>query len=144
MAQSSRTSDGPLWAAQKAIYAALRADAPLRALLAEEGIYDGAPQKAKFPYITFGGARLSMTGASEEEGVLQEMRLLIWSHKEGGGEARRILDALAKTLLSPSLQIPSHTLIAIRMESVSLEKEQNGEIWQGVATFQIHTEPPPS
>ena len=135
--------DGALWAAQKAIYAALRADDALRKLLANDGIYDGAPQNAAFPYITFGRGSFTLPGASPEEGAEQEMQLLVWSHQEGGGETRRILDALQKAIRDNPPTIQDHNLVSIQMRSASWERRQDGEHWIGVATFRILTEPKP-
>lgn len=80
-------------AAQKAILAALKADASLVGLV-DGRIYDRVPPVPTFPYITFGPEDWVTADAeciSAEEGTVQ---IDVWSRNMGVIEAKRIIGAV--------------------------------------------------
>lgn len=69
---------------QKAIFAALKQDGPLTALLGGEKIFDQVPPKASFPYVTFGRTSLYDWSTGTESGTEQLFTLHVWSKARAG------------------------------------------------------------
>lgn len=90
---------------QTAIYDALVADVGVGALVGDR-IYDGAPEKAAFPYITFGPTQQIMDDMDCVEGERHYIQLDAWDRSQGRKvNAKRISDAVKAALHDKSLSL---------------------------------------
>lgn len=75
-------------AIQKAVYAALAADADIAALVSTR-IYDHAPQNTAFPYIVFGQPLALQYDTQTTNGVDQEVWIDVWDRPAAGVVGRK-------------------------------------------------------
>lgn len=133
----------PTWEMQKAIYATLKADSALVALLGGERIYDEVPRGAAFPYVTFGPSTTRDWSTGTETGAEHLITLRAWSKAGGEKEVHLLLDALRAALHETSLAITDHRLVSMRHETSDALRGADGETYQGIARFRAVTEPLP-
>ena len=77
------------WSLQKAVFAALAADAPLVALLGAARIYDDVPQASDFPYLTFGQSTARDWSTASDDGTEHTITLNIWSQAKAATRCTR-------------------------------------------------------
>jgi hypothetical protein len=129
------------WSLQKAVFAALAADAPLIALLGAARIYDDVPQAADFPYLTFGQSTARDWSTASEDGSEHTITLNVWSQAKGRNEVHEIMAAARTALHGAPLTLDGHRLINLRHESSEARRAPDGETYQGIARFRAVTEP---
>jgi len=129
------------WELQKAIYAALRADAPLAALLGAARIYDDVPRGAAFPYVTFGPSTTRDWSTGTETGAEHIVTLRAWSKAGGEREVHQILDTVRAALEGATLAIEGQRLVNFRYEASETQRGADGETFAGAARFRAVTEP---
>jgi Protein of unknown function (DUF3168) len=130
----------PDFALQKAVVAALRADAALGALIGT-AIYDDPPREAAFPYVSLGAASLADGDTASERGYVHLFHLDIWSRQGGRKEVRAILGAIEAVLHDASLALDGHSLVNLRFEFADIFRDEDGETMRGVVRYRAVTEP---
>ena len=75
------------WALQQSIFATLTADTALLALLGAPRLYDDVPQRADFPYLTFGQSVARDWSTGSEDGNEHILTLHVWSQANGKRQA---------------------------------------------------------
>lgn len=134
-------SDASL-ALQKAIVAALKADAHLKVLIGDPPrIYDDPPRDAPFPYVTIGASTLADWDTSEAPGFEHAILLHAWSRYGGRREARLIQGALHAALHERALSLDGHRLANLRFEFADVFRDEDGETAHAVMRFRAVTEP---
>lgn len=133
----------PSWELQKAVYAALVADAPLVALLGGARIYDDVPRAAITPSVTFGPSTTRDWSTGTEQGAEHLFTLRVWSKSGGEKETHEILAAVRTALHEASLSLVGHRLVSLRHETSDAVRGADGESYQGIARFRAVTEPLP-
>jgi hypothetical protein len=124
---------------QKAVYAALTADATLMAMVT--GVYDRVPERTALPYLLFGQgeARDASTGTTEEE----EARLELLAYSREGGR-KQALDILERVHLLLHRQSPvlsgGYRLVWLRVEQAGAQMQSDGMTWRGIATLRAWVE----
>jgi hypothetical protein len=131
----------PAWELQKAIYAALIADAPLVALLGGTRIYDDVPRGAAFPYVAFGPSTARDWSTGTEVGSEHLLTLRVWSKAGGEKEVHGVLDAIRAALHEAALTLTGHCVVSLRHETSDAMREPDGETYHGTARFRALTEP---
>lgn len=131
------------WALQKAIHAALTADATLVGLLGGPQVFDDAPQATVFPFITLGTSSERDWGTATEDGGEHVVTLHVWSRKAGRREAREIMDAVRQALHDRELGLSGHRLINLRQEFAEARRDPDGETYHGIIRLRAVTEPAP-
>jgi hypothetical protein len=126
-------------AIQKAIYAALTADAGAGALIGDR-IYDVAPRDAVFPYATIGKATQSDWSTGTEEGAEHRLTLDVWSRAHGKSECHAIAEAIRLALHDAALALEGHALVNLRFESADVARDPDGLTFHGVLRFRAVTE----
>ena len=127
-------------ALQSALVAALRADAPLTALLGGQAIHDGAPQGAGFPHVSL--ADLTSLDYGDVSGERQEhyATLLVWSRQGGRRQALEILGAVTAVLDGAPLALASHRLVNLAVERTEARRQADGATWRGLMRVRAVTE----
>ena len=127
-------------ALQKAIHAALVADAGVGALVGDR-IFDVVPRAATFPYVTLGDARVADWSTGTEAGAEHRLALHVWSRERGKTECWAVLEALEAALHDAALALDGHALINLRVETADVGMDRDGITWHGVARLRAVTEP---
>ena len=127
-------------ALQTALIAALRADAPLTALLGGEAIHDGAPQGAGFPHVALADLTSLDYSDSSGEGEEHFATLLVWSREGGRRQALEILGAMTAVLDGAALSLASHALINLAVERTEARRQPDARTWRGLMRVRAVTE----
>jgi hypothetical protein len=129
----------PSLALQKAVFAALIADAGVGALVGDR-IHDAAPRNAAFPYVTFGDARVADWSTGTEAGEEHRLTLYVWSRERGKAECWAAVEALRAALHEAALDLEGHALVNLRFEAADVGQDRDGITWRGVVRFRAVTE----
>jgi hypothetical protein len=130
----------PSLALQKAVFAALVADADVGGLIGDR-IYDAAPRNATFPYLSFGEASVLDWSTGTEEGAEHRLVLHIWSRERGKKESYGIMAAITPVLHDATLTLDGHRLVNLRFAFGDAGRDADGITWHGVLRFRAVTEP---
>ena len=130
----------PSLSLQKAVYAALVADAGVGALIGDR-VFDAAPRNAAFPYATFGDARAADWSTGTEAGAEHRLVLHVWSRERGKAECWATLEAIRNVLHDAALDLDGHALVNLRLEATDVGQDRDGITWHGVARLRAVTEP---
>ena len=129
------------WELQQAIYAALASNGALTALLGGPNIFDDVPQRADFPYLTFGRSSIRDWSTGTEEGSEHLLTLHVWSREAGRRQVRQIMSLLRATLHDQPLALTGHHLVNLRHELSEARREPDGDTYRGIVRFRAVTEP---
>lgn len=129
------------WELQRAIYAALSADAALKSEIGDPArVYDDPPEDAAFPYVTIGEAR-ARNIAGVDGALEHDVRLTVFSRYAGRREVKRIMGALYDALHEAPLILSGFRLVQIRFVFADAFRRQDGDAYQGAMRFRAVTEP---
>ncbi len=127
-------------ALQKAVYAALIADAGVGALIGDR-IYDVAPRDVVFPYVTIGRMTVTDWSTGSEDGAEHRLTLDVWSRQHGKSECAAIAEAIRAVLHDAALTLDGHALVNLRFESADVARDPDGITFHGLLRFRAVTEP---
>ena len=129
------------WSLQKAVFAALAADAALLALLGGPRIYDDVPQASAFPYISFGPSTARDWSTGTDTGTEHTITLNVRSQTKGRAQVHEIMAAAREALHGQQPTLDGHHLINLRHEFSEARRSADGETYHGTARFRAVTEP---
>ncbi len=131
----------PVWALQKAVYAALTQDAGVRDALGGPHVYDHVPRKTALPYVTF--ARSAVRDASSGDQAAHEHTLVlnVWATATGAKKSAKVIAAVRAALHDRALGLDGHHLVNLRHEQSEIRRLGDGERLNGVLQFRAVTEP---
>jgi hypothetical protein len=129
------------WALQQAIYASLKSDSALVALLGGERVYDDVPERKAFPYVTFAPTSERDWSTGSEAGTEHGVVLHVWSRGAGRKEALAIMEAVRVRLHDAALTPEEHRLVNLQHESSEVRRDADGETYHGIVRFRAVTEP---
>lgn len=124
---------------QKAIFAALRANEALAALVGAR-IFDHAPANVAFPYITFGRTSVYDWSTATESGTEQLFTLHAWSKGKGKKEALEIMELARLTLHDAALVLEGHSLVSLRLGFSEARYDDRNEAHHGLMRFRAVVE----
>ncbi len=128
------------FALQKAIFEKLTSDAPTLAALGGPRVYDDAPARTEFPFVTFGQSSERDWSTGSDEGYEHLVTLHVWSRARGRREAERVIAAARAALHDQDLALAGHRLINLRHEFSEARRDSDGETFHGIARFRAVTE----
>ncbi len=128
------------FALQKAIFEKLTSDAPTLAALGGPRVYDDAPARTEFPFVTFGQSSERDWSTGSDEGYEHLVTLHVWSRARGRREAERVIAAARAALRDQDLALAGHRLINLRHEFSEARRDSDGETFHGIARFRAVTE----
>lgn len=128
-------------ALRAAVHDALKADAPLVALLGGAKVFDEPPAATSFPYVTLGEARLR--DVSGDGGRAEEHQIILhgWSRQGGHREAHTIAGAMLAALDDAALALDGHRLVNLRFAVADVRREADGRTYHALVRFRAVTEP---
>ncbi len=130
----------PSLALQKALVAALKADAPLTAIVAGR-IWDQPPAAPAYPYVTLGEDQVLPDRGDCYEGSDVTLTLHAWSNATGFPEVKRIVAAI-RAVLGPDLILEAGThLVDLTFDEARYLRDPDGTTSHAVLTFTARTEP---
>lgn len=132
------------WALQKAIFAAMTADANLTAKIGVNQVFDDVPRDTDFPYVTFGQSEVRDWATGTEAGHEHTIVLNVWSRENGRREVHDVMDAVVQVLHLAEFVVEGHRLINLRHELSQARREPDGETYLGTVRFRAVTEPLPA
>lgn len=125
---------------QKAIFAKLRDDAALVALLGGQRIFDHAPADIAFPYISFGRSSAYDWSTATELGSEHVVSLHVWSKAKGKKEALDIMERARALLHDQPLTLAGHKLVNLRLEFSEARFEEDHSVYRGALRFRAAVE----
>lgn len=131
---------------QKAMRAAILADASLKALVSNPvRLYDLVPERAVMPYIAHdqpGTTEWDVTPTETDAGYGHEHTIMlhVWSSYEGRKEMSAILYRLEVLFRDWSPSLTGHRLINIRFQFSDRLRDPDGQAFHGVIQFRMVTE----
>lgn len=127
-------------ALQEAIFAKLTSDGATLAALGGARIYDDAPPRPDFPFMTFGQSTERDWSTGSDVGYEHLVTLHVWSKARGGKEAETVISAAREALHDQALALSGHTLVNLRHEFSEARRASDGETFHGIVRFRAVTE----
>ena len=126
---------------QKAIFATLKASAPLAEMLGEVRLYDHAPANVVFPYFTFGRTTGFDWSTSTEDGSEHLFTVHAWSKEKGKKQTLLMLEHVKAALHDTELALDGFRLVNLRREFEEVRYMDDLAIYHGILRFRAVTEP---
>lgn len=128
------------FALQQAIFSKLTSDTATAAALGGPRIYDDVPNRAEFPFMTFGQSTERDWSTGSDEGYEHTITLHAWSRGRGRKEVQAVIAAARDALHDQNLPLSGHRLINLRHEYSEVRRDGDGETFHGIARFRAVTE----
>lgn len=106
----------PSLALQKAVVAALKADAALQGLVGGR-VFDRVPGDAAYPYVSLGDETVVDDGDQCHAGAETSLTLDVWSDEVGRVQAKQIAARVA-AVLDAELAVDGHQVVVHAIEQV--------------------------
>ena len=129
------------WDLQQSVYNFLINDGVLTSQLGGQSVYDDAPQRAAYPYITFGQSQVRDWSTGSDTGKEHIITLHVWSKAGGKRETHEIIDTLCQGLHDNALTLVDHQLVNLRCEFSEARRTPDGEKIHGIVRYRAVTEP---
>jgi len=129
------------WDLQKSVFNSLVNDGALTVLLGGQSIFDDVPQRASYPYITFGQTSMRDWSTGTDGGKEHTVTLHVWSKGAGKNEVFEIINVICEKLHDSPLQLTDHHLINLRCEFSEARRTVDGEKIHGIVRYRAVTEP---
>lgn len=126
---------------QKAVFAALSADAELVQALGADRIHDHAPANLAFPYITFGRSTVSDWSTGTEDGAEHIFTIHVWSKAKGKAQVLEIMAIARRILHDAALVLTGYRLINLRQEFEEARYSEDHAVYHGILRYRAVTEP---
>ncbi|TDH35723.1 DUF3168 domain-containing protein [Pseudohoeflea suaedae] len=125
---------------QKLIYDRLVADPNVHAEIAGR-IYDRTPQNVVHPYASFGPADQVEDDDECVTGFVETLQIDVWSQYQGGKrEAKRIADAIRKSLHEYAGELTENALFEMRVLTVRHLDDPDGITSHSIVTVESRVE----
>ena len=132
----------PERALQGAIFARLRGDPALSALLGDPvRVYDEPPADPVYPYLTLARSEAKPWGGTEGEGVEHTLTLSVVSHFGGAEEAKAVSALIRASLHNAALSLEDHRLVNLRVTYADVFRSSEWRSTLGVLRLRAVTEP---
>jgi hypothetical protein len=132
---------GAAEALQRAVFAALSADAGLQALLGGPHVFDGAPRNAAAPYVHLGEMAARDWSTATDEGAEIGFAVVAWSRQDGRSEALAIAGRVRMLLHDAALAVEGWRLVNLRHLATETARAEKADGRRAVARFRAVMEP---
>lgn len=128
------------WQLQKAIYATLRADAGVKAVVGDPArVYDHVPQSPTFPFIVIGEATALDESTMGTFGQVHTVDVDSWSRARGMKEVKGVQTAVQAALHRATLTVTGFVCAGIMQEFSQALRDPDGLTRHGVQRFRVVT-----
>lgn len=121
------------------IYRVLVADGTLAATLAGQGVFDGVPQGAAHPFVSFADVRSAALDADDVPAVEHRIEMIAYS-RQGRREASSIADRVRAVLAGAALSPSGHRLVSLRHSQTDVTSSRDGRAFRARMRFRAVTE----
>ncbi|MCB1425421.1 MAG: DUF3168 domain-containing protein [Zhengella sp.] len=125
---------------QKAIHAALTGNEDVTRLTGGPRVYDFAPERARFPYITIGRTSVYDWSTGDDSGSEHLVTLHVWSRARGKAEAHAIIEAAEQALRDFSPDLEGHRLVGLFREFAEVYFDVEMELQHGLLRYRALVE----
>ena len=125
----------------RAVLAALAADAGMTALLGAGRVHDRPPQSAVYPYVTLGDTEVRNWSTQTSSGLEHRLTLHAWSRQPGQLQAQQIVQRMHDLLELAPLVLDGHALVNLRVTFWTVLPLGDGETVHGIVRLRAVTEP---
>ncbi|MCT4654838.1 MAG: DUF3168 domain-containing protein [Cohaesibacter sp.] len=125
---------------EQVVFSALAADGDVLALLGGPNIYEEPRRNAAFPNITLAVTSSRDWSTGTEQGEEHQLTINVWTGAEGRLLNQKILNAIRSCLDLADLDLPQHTLINFRCETLHIVPDRKNRLFQGVLRYRAVTE----
>ncbi|MEW2383380.1 DUF3168 domain-containing protein [Micromonospora sp. NPDC047707] len=138
MTGPARLVAGPL---QKALYAALRADEGVTALV-DGRVYDDVPEPAEYPYLVIGAAVEEADNTHDTFGRQADIAVHLWDEVDGFLRPADVVDAVVRLLdhQRDALAIDGHQVVSIRFLDARMLRDPDPRIRHVPVRFRVNTQ----
>ena len=126
---------------QKAVFGALAGDPVLTGILGGSAIFDHAPARLAFPYVTFGRTSAFDWSTGTEDGNEHLFTLHVWSKARGKSQALEIVETIHRVLHDAQLTMAGHRLVNLRQEFQEVRYDDDQAVYHGIVRYRAVTEP---
>ena len=119
---------------QRCKVAALKGDAPLSAFIGDR-VYDRAPQRVQFPYVSIGSIQTLPDDAECVNAFEVFMDIQVFSRAYGSVECRGIMSAIYDVMHEVEFTMNGVSPVEVRLRSSQTFSEPDGETTRGLMTF---------
>lgn len=130
----------PSYDLQRAMIAVIRADAALITLIGGR-VYEIAPAKVTYPYLTIGAGRDVADLAVGIDGVETWPEIHIWSHAGSFSEIAAIDAGLQRAMKALPETLTASRLVLLDFYTSQRLRDPNGTTLHGVCTWHARLEP---
>ena len=120
---------------QKALHAALTGNGDVVRLTGGPHVYDFAPERARFPYITFGRTSVYDWSTSDGAGTEHLVSLHVWSRARGKAEAHAIIEAAERALQAVAPDLEGHRIVGIFRDFAEVSYDPDMELHHGLLRY---------
>ena len=126
---------------QTSIFRTLTADAGLTALLGGPKIFDHVPERATYPYLTFGRTTVVDWSTGTEDGSEHILTLHVWAKGGGKQETYQIMDQVSNRLHDQPIALDGLRLVNLQLQFAEARLESESTTYHGILRFRAVTEP---
>ena len=125
---------------QKAIFAALKSDASVAALVGNR-IHDQTPAHVRFPYLTFGRSNSYDWSTGTEIGTEHLFSIHVWSKATGKTETLELMGRVEDLLRDGDLKLHGHQLVNLTPSFAESRFDEDQSLHHGLLRYRAVTEP---
>ena len=128
-------------ALQAALHDALTQDPALTTLLQGPHVYDGAPPRTRYPFVSFGDAVVADYGGTDAEAFEHHVDIHVWTRTGGQGDAFAILTAIRNAIADVPSALTGYRLANIRAGGARTVRLRDGVTVRATLDVRVVTEP---
>jgi hypothetical protein len=125
---------------QKAIFAALKADGDIQAVVGSR-IHDHAPAHVRFPYLSFGHTNSYDWSTGTEIGTEHLFSIHVWSKATGKTETLELMGRIEELLRGGGLNLHGHQLVNLTQSFAESRFDEDQSLHHGLLRYRAVTEP---
>lgn len=122
---------------QEAVFAALATDEALKTVLT--GLYDEAPEGARYPYLTMGDTSASANGLKDRAGAQISFSVALWSNEPGQMQVKELMEQADRVLHRGGFSVPGYELVRLDLDSASVNRQwvEEGSLYKGTLSYSV-------
>ena len=126
---------------QRSVFKALTTDPAIVARLGGPKVFDDAPERVSFPYVTLGRTTVVDWSTGTEDGAEHVLTLHVWGRGGGKAETFAIMDEVTNKLHDAHLAVAGHRLVNLQLQFAEARREPDSPNFHGILRFRAVTEP---
>ncbi|WP_182085599.1 DUF3168 domain-containing protein [Aureimonas sp. ME7] len=125
---------------QTTVVSTLTSDQAILGLLGGPKVFDHAPERMAFPYLTLGRTAVIDWSTGTEDGAEHILTLHVWAKGGSKQETYEIMDKVSNRLHDQALPLSSHRLVNMQLKFAEARREPDTDAYHGILRFRAVTE----